>query len=86
MPVSVRLDAGTEALIARLARRRGRTKSEVIREALMVLAREERRALASPTAYEAMAPALGCARGGPKRLSERTGERFARALRAKRER
>lgn len=77
---SVRLNARLEALVGRLAKRRGWTKSEVIREALMELARRERRAAVRPTPYEAMAPTLGCARGGPKRLSERTGERFARRL------
>ena len=41
MPVSVRLDAKTERLVNRLARQRGQTKSEVIREAIKVLAGNE---------------------------------------------
>ncbi|MEW6683685.1 MAG: GNAT family N-acetyltransferase [Nitrospirota bacterium] len=38
----------------------------------------------SPTPYKAMEPLLGCAKGGPKRLSERTGKRFSRSLRSRR--
>lgn len=41
MPTSVRLDAKTESLVKRLARRKGQTKSEVIREALLAFARSE---------------------------------------------
>lgn len=82
MPTSVRLDTKTEALIDRLAKRRGETKSEIIREALKRLAKQEG-ALGRPvTPYEAMAPFLGCAKGGPPDLSERTGRRFAEILRA----
>lgn len=38
MPTSVRLDADTEALLRRLARERGSSKSDVIRDALHELA------------------------------------------------
>ena len=41
MPLSVRLDQKTESLIGRLARRRQQTKSEVIRDAIGVLAKQE---------------------------------------------
>ena len=41
MPLSVRLDADTESLIGRLARKRRQTKSEVIRDAIGVLAKQE---------------------------------------------
>ncbi len=40
MPISVRVDMKTERVIERLARRRGQTKSEVIREAVDLLARQ----------------------------------------------
>ena len=36
MPTSVRLDAKTESLVARLARRKGQTKSRVIRDPIHV--------------------------------------------------
>ena len=41
MPLSVRLDQKTESLIGRLARRRQQTKSEVIRNAIGVLAKQQ---------------------------------------------
>jgi hypothetical protein len=81
MPTSVRLDTQIEALVSRLAKQRGQTKSEVIREALMTLVREKG-ALGHPkTPYEAMVPFLGCASGGPPDLSERTGRKFGEHLR-----
>jgi Arc/MetJ-type ribon-helix-helix transcriptional regulator len=40
MPLSVRLDQKTESLIGRLARKRRQTKSEVIRDAIGVLAKQ----------------------------------------------
>jgi len=41
MPTSVRLDSKTETLLRRIATRTGRTKSEVLRDAIMGLARPE---------------------------------------------
>ena len=79
----VRLDSKTKTLIEQLAKRIGRTKSEVIREALTALATERRRSAQRPTPYEAMEPLLGCAKGGPKRLSERTTERFSQFLQSR---
>lgn len=76
MPTSVRLDAKTESLVKRLARRKGQTKSEVIREALLAFARSEDNAKPQKTVYETLAHLIGCVKGGPKELSERTGEKF----------
>jgi len=84
MPTSVRLDKQMEVLIGRLAKRRGQTKSQVIREALENLAEREGDMGRPVTPYEAMAPSLGCAEGGPPDLSEQTGRRFARILSARR--
>lgn len=84
MPTSVRLDPKTESLVNRLSRRRGKSKSEVIREALIAFARSEE-ARPPKTAYEALGPLIGCVKGGPKDLSERTGEKF-RALLLERKR
>ena len=80
MPTTVRLDPETESIIKRLARKTGRTKSQVIRDAIRVLAGSE-----SPTEkvggpYETIAHLIGCASGGPKDLSERTGEKFRKLL------
>lgn len=81
MPISVRLDPKTESLVNRLAKQTGRTKSEVIREALMALFRAEGEARSNP--YEAIAHLIGCARGGPTDLSERTGEKLRKLLLAR---
>jgi hypothetical protein len=83
MPISVRLDPKTENLVNRLARRKGRTKSAVIREALVALSRAEGEAGARTSPYEAIAHLIGCAHGGPKDLSERTGEKLRKLLLAR---
>lgn len=81
MPVSVRLDAKTEGMVKRLARQRRQTKSEVIREAIKALAGNNKDGEARPLRpYEAIAHLIGCARGGPRDLSERTGEKFRKLL------
>lgn len=81
MPTSVRLDIQTEALVNRLAKRRGQTKSEIIREALMTMVQQAEETGHSSTPFELMSPNLGCGVGGPPDLSERTGQRFAEHLR-----
>ena len=83
MPVSVRLDAKTTDLVDRLARRRGLTKSEVLRVALRQFAEREAGEQAAGTAYDRLAHLIGCFDSGGANLSERTGERFAAALRGK---
>jgi hypothetical protein len=84
MPTSVRLDPKTESLVARLSRKSGKSKSEVIREALVAFARSEE-ARPPKTAFEALGHLIGCVRSGPKDLSERTGEKV-RALLLERKR
>lgn len=81
MPMSVRLDAETERLVSRLARERKRTKSEVVREAITTLARQEAEEKRSGSPYEAIAHLLGCADSGGAGLSEETGRKFARLVR-----
>lgn len=80
MPTSVRLDEQTESLVRRLAKRRGATKSEVIREALSGLAKE---AKASTRPYDAIRHLIGCVDSGGMKLSERTGEKFRNLLAGK---
>jgi len=84
MPLTVRVDTKTERLIERLARKRGRTKSEVIREAIGVLARRTEALEHSERPYEAVKDLIGCVRGGQSNLSVRTGESFRRLLSSKR--
>ncbi len=81
MPTSVRLDHKTESLINRLAKRTGRTKSDVIREAIALFVRSEKAARPPKTPYEAMAHLIGSIKGAPPDLSERTGEKFSKLLR-----
>ncbi|MBI2458479.1 MAG: CopG family transcriptional regulator [candidate division NC10 bacterium] len=80
MPTTVRLDPETESLIRRLARKTGRTKSQVIRDAIRALAGSEAPTEAAGGPYEAVAHLIGCVSGGPKDLSERTGEKFRKLL------
>jgi hypothetical protein len=80
--LNVRVDAETAALVERIARQSGRTKSEVVRQALAALGEHGKRT-STRTPAEAMAHLIGCWDSGGMRLSERTGERFAALLREK---
>jgi hypothetical protein len=80
MPLSVRLDADTESLIERLARKRRQTKSEVIRDAIGVLAKEEEKGAGKQRPYDLVAHLIGCVKGGPRDLSVNTGKKFHQML------
>ncbi len=86
MPTSVRLDTKTERLVERLARAKGRTKSEVIREAIVIAADRDAQARIGDRPYEAVAHLIGAVRGGPRDLSVKTGEKFRRLLVARKAR
>ena len=77
--LNVRIDPEMAALLERAARQTGRTKSEVVREALATFCARAPRVKTKPPA-EAMAGLIGCWDSGGARLSERTGERFAQLL------
>ncbi len=81
MPTSVRLDRKTTGLVARLARQTGRTKSQVIRDAIAKLAEIENSSPAPRTAYELLKAYIGIANSGGARLSEHTGAKFRALLR-----
>ena len=83
MALSVRLDPGTERLVERLARKRKQTKSEVIRDALGVLAEQEKGSDGKKRPYDLIAHLIGCVDSGGANLSQRTGEKFAKLLREK---
>ena len=76
MPVSVRLDAKTESLIGRLARKRRQTKSEVIRDAIGVLANQEDKGAKKKRPYDLVAHLIGCVKGGPRNLSVDASKKF----------
>jgi Ribbon-helix-helix protein, copG family len=77
--LNIRIDAETAAFLDRMARERGLTKSEVVRQALATLRKQKTRAV-NATPFERMAHLIGSGDSGGMNLSERTGERFARML------
>lgn len=72
MVTSVRLDAATEQTLTRLARATGKTKSELIREALRKFSERALDASAGVTAYDRLADVVGIANLG-------RGDRAARS-------
>ena len=81
MALSVRLDAKTESLVGRLARKRRQSKSEVIRDAIGVLAEQEEKGAEKNRPYDRIAHLIGCVDTGGANLSKNTGETFAKLLR-----
>jgi Arc/MetJ-type ribon-helix-helix transcriptional regulator len=81
MVISVRLDLWTERLVERIVRETGRTRSEIVREALARLVQERESRPEPESPYAALRPFIGCAHGGPQDLSAETGSKFARVLR-----
>ena len=85
MPVSVRLDQETEALVRRISRSSRRSKSEVIRDAIRRMATEV--PVASPdTVYDQIADIVGIARGGRRRYAARSEEVLRTLFARKRQR
>ena len=82
-PVTLRLDEKTRQRIARLARRKRLSTSEVIRQAIAAWA-DRQEPVSSP--YEAMKDLIGVVRGGNPRRSEQTGRRFTALLMRRRRR
>jgi predicted DNA-binding protein len=76
LPTTVRLDARTEAALARLAKKTGRTKSQVIRDAIEHMAHSDALVREPESAYEAMQHVVGCADSGGAQLSDDTGRKF----------
>lgn len=76
-PVTLRLDKATRLRIARIARRRRMTASELIREAIQAWADEQE---ATDPPYESMADLIGIVRGGNPRRSVQSGRQLARLL------
>lgn len=80
MPTSVRLDPETEALLRRIARASGRSKSWVVREALVAYGAISAH---SRSPFQLMAPFIGTGGTGLTDASERTGDAFAAIVREK---
>ena len=81
MPTSVRLDAETESLLRRLARTSGRTKSEIIREALQRMAEGAAEAAEPESLYHALEDLVGIAEDGPEDLAGEHKAHFRDRLR-----
>jgi hypothetical protein len=79
--VSLRLDARRRRAIARMAKARHTTPSEVIRSAVDALID---RVGESVTPYEGWSSVIGIFKDGPSDLSESTGRKFTAKLRARR--
>jgi predicted DNA-binding protein len=81
MPTSVRLDPETELLLKRLARRSGRSKSEVLREALHRMAeRSVAEVEAEASVYSLIPDLVGAARQGPPDLARRHKQAYRESL------
>lgn len=82
-PLTLRLDPKTRQRLARLARRKRLSTSEVIRQAIAAWA-DAQEPLASP--YEAIKDLIGVVHGGNPKRSEQTGLRFAALLKRRSQR
>jgi Arc/MetJ-type ribon-helix-helix transcriptional regulator len=80
-PLTLRLDPKTRQRIARIARRRQVSISEVIRQAIEAWA-EQQEPIAAP--YEAMADLIGVVHGGMRGRSTDTGLGFSEVLKSPR--
>jgi len=77
--LNVRIDPQTAAFLERVARERGLTKSEVVRQALVTLQKQEKPPTRQSLSVR-LAHIIGSWDSGGMNLSERTGERFAQML------
>jgi hypothetical protein len=84
MPFSIRFDRDTERRVTRLAQATGRTRSQVVREAVAAydIGHQDESARGA-TAYDRLSRFVGVGRGGDPTLSRRTGEAFRQLLEAR---
>ena len=80
MPMSVRLDPETEALLRRVAKAAGKSRSWVVREAVTVYASA---GLRRRKPADVLAPFIGAGATGRTDLSEDTGQRYVDLVRAR---
>ena len=83
--LNIRIDPETEAFLNRLARGRGQTKSEVVRDALAALRKRAGRKQRTLPPAQAISEVIGCWDSGGMRLSENTGQKFFDLLQAERD-
>jgi hypothetical protein len=78
--ISIRLGAEHARFLEIVAARSGKTKSQVVRDALNVLHQRQGQDLVDESPYQRLAHLIGCFDSGGQALSEKTGERFAELL------
>ena len=78
--ISIRLGAEHARFLENVAARSGKTKSQVVRNALNVLHKCQGQELAGESPYQRLAHLIGCFDSRGQALSEKTGERFAELL------
>lgn len=86
MVTSVRLDSQTERKLSRLARKTGKSKSELIRDAINRLSSQEAADEGDATAYERLADFVGAVNLGPGARAARSEEILRSLFAAKRAR
>ena len=80
MPTSVRLDTETDTLLRRLARTSGRTKSDILREAVVRLAEEQEASSSADSPYALISDLVGIVGGGPPDMARRHKQAFRESL------
>ncbi len=79
MTLSVRLDDETKKLLTKLARSRRASRSEIVRQAIRAMAKEDT-ATGEVNAYERIKHLVGSVQGLPADLSTRGGDYFHELL------
>jgi hypothetical protein len=78
--MSPRLDAQTVSAIDRIRARTGKSKSDIVREAIADFVAKVDEQLKSQRPYDQIADLIGSIDSGGMQLSTRTGERFTKML------
>lgn len=83
MALTVRLNAKTERALDQLARRRGQTRSDLVREALDHYSVTQTAVGEGDSALAAWADVIGIINSGPPAVARTSGERFTDVVRKK---
>ena len=83
MPFNVRLNPKTERLLNALAKRRGQTRSDIVREAIEQFGEAEISSRQQLTAFDQWADVIGAARTAGRDSSRTTGDLFSDIVKRK---
>jgi predicted DNA-binding protein len=84
MPFSLRLDPETESRIRRLSTQTGRSKSQVVREAVAQYAPDEHEPAAGDSTFDRLKAYVGVVRSGGRNYSNDTHRKYRALLQKKR--